>query len=492
MEGFLTLSPERVLGAMRRVENVRVWVIGDIMLDEYVSGTVSRVSPEAPVPVVHVRQRSHRVGGAANVAHQAVALGARAHLCGVVGCDEAGEALLRTCSDLGVDAGAVVSLEDRPTTRKLRVIAQNQQMLRLDWEEASPVSESVVSDALDRLRQGPTPQVVILSDYAKGVLSEGIVRRVIDTARRMGVPVIVDPKARDLARYEGASVVTPNLRELEVAVGASLHGAPDEAIAEAAQQILRKASFGAILVTLGERGLMLVSSEGRVDTVGTLAREVYDVTGAGDTVVAALAVAGAAGLSLSDAARFANAAAGVVVGKFGTATARADEVARVLGERSASRILEPSELREYVAWWRLQGKRIVFTNGCYDLLHSGHLMLLRKAAEEGDVLVVGINSDASVGRLKGPGRPVVRERDRAELVRALQGVDAVTLFDEDTPLELIKRIEPDVLVKGGDYTPEQVIGRELVEARGGCVRIVPLVPGLSTTELVRRIRDRDD
>ena len=485
------LRPGRVLSALRRVEDVRVWTIGDVMLDEYVAGTVSRISPEAPVPVVHVAERSYRVGGAANVAHQVVALGAHAHLCGVVGRDGAGDDLLSTCGRIGVGVEAVARLPERPTTRKVRVLAQHQQMLRLDWESSAPVPDGDLLPAWDRLRGGSRPHVIVLSDYAKGVLSAPIVRRVIAWGREANVPVIVDPKARDLSKYDGAFLVTPNLRELEMATGLSLQGASDEVIADAARGLLKHVSLGALLVTLGERGLMLVHNDGRVDAVATMAREVFDVTGAGDTVVAALAVAGATGLSLPDAARFANAAAGVVVGKVGTAVATISEIARVLGAAPVDGILDRQQLREQVAWWRIQGKKIAFTNGCYDLLHAGHLSLLREAASAADVLIVALNSDASVARIKGPGRPVVGERDRAELIRALHCVSAVTLFDEDTPLELIEAIEPDVLVKGGDYTLEQVVGRDVVEARGGVVRLIPLVPGRSTTELVRRIRDSD-
>jgi D-beta-D-heptose 7-phosphate kinase/D-beta-D-heptose 1-phosphate adenosyltransferase len=486
-----TLDPDRVLRIFRRVEDLSVWVVGDVMLDEYIAGTVNRISPEAPVPVVHARERTFRIGGAANVAHQAVALGAKASLAGAIGRDRPGDELLEACGRVGIDVRAVVRADDRPTTRKVRVLAQHQQILRVDWEDPSPVREEDVLGALDALERGSAPQVVVLSDYAKGVLSTRVIRHVIDVSRKLNASVIVDPKTRDFARYAGASLVTPNLRELETAVGMSLQGAADSVIAQAARTVMARASLGALLVTLGERGMMLVTSDGHVDSIGTLAREVYDVTGAGDTVVAAMAVAIAAGLPLAEAARFANAAAGVVVGKLGTATAHASEVARVLGGRTVDHVLDVKELREQIAWWRLQGKKIVFTNGCYDLLHAGHLSLLQLAAQEGDVLVVGLNSDASVARLKGPGRPVVNERERAEIIRSIRGVDAVSIFDQDTPLELIEAVEPDVLVKGGDYTPEQVVGREFVEARGGVIRLIPLVPGSSTTDIVRRIRSRD-
>jgi D-beta-D-heptose 7-phosphate kinase/D-beta-D-heptose 1-phosphate adenosyltransferase len=487
-----SLRPERVLASLKQARHRRVWVVGDLMMDEYVEGDVGRVSPEAPVPVVHVRRTFHRLGGAANVAHGVTVLGASASLCGAIGDDDAGDMLLSMCTQAGIGTDAVLKSRLRPTTRKVRVLAQNQQVLRLDWETKEPFADDELGASVNRLSAGGPPNAVILSDYAKGFLTRETIARVIQMARAADAPVIIDPKSRDLSRYAGASLLTPNLSELELACGEALHGASDARIEAAARSALRDVDIGALLVTLGERGMMLVPRNGKADTVRTVARDVYDVTGAGDTVVAVLAVGLAAGLRLSEAARLSNAAAGVVVGKLGTSTAGPSEIASALALHRADKVLERDEIKEQVAWWRLQGKRVVFTNGCYDLVHSGHIALLREASRLGDVLVVALNTDASVARLKGPSRPILNERDRLDHLAALECVDAVTLFDEDTPLELIRELVPDVLVKGGDYRLHEIVGADVVEAAGGTVRTIPLVHGRSTSEMIRRIRHSDE
>jgi D-beta-D-heptose 7-phosphate kinase/D-beta-D-heptose 1-phosphate adenosyltransferase len=486
-------SPERlrsnqILSLHRAADGLAIWIVGDIMIDEYVEGEVGRVSPEAPVPVVHVERSFCRLGGSANVAHGAAVLGARVSLCGSIGDDSTGDTLLSLCADAGLDVRAIARLPNRPTTRKLRAMARHQQMLRLDWETTKPPESASMRGALDQLESGPPPRAVVVSDYAKGLISPDVLSRVFAVAHSAGAPVIVDPKCRDFARYAGATVITPNLAELEAASGEPLARAHPDVIERTARHLVERAGVGSILVTLGERGMMLVTLDGEADMIPTLAQEVFDVTGAGDTVVAALAVAVAAGWSQSDAARFANAAAGVVVGKVGTATATWSEIAGVLATQPQDKLFERDALREQIAWWKLQGKSIVFTNGCYDILHAGHISLLQQAADAGDVLVLGLNSDASVARLKGPSRPVVGERDRARLLGALECVDAITIFEEDTPIELLRAILPNVLVKGGDYVIDDVVGRDIVEANGGSVSIIPLVRGLSTSTLVQRIR----
>jgi D-beta-D-heptose 7-phosphate kinase/D-beta-D-heptose 1-phosphate adenosyltransferase len=479
---------DRVLSVLRRTEGLHVWVVGDVMLDEYFEGDVARISPEAPVQIVQVERVYHRLGGAANVAHGVVALGARAVLCGAIGEDAPGGVLADLCGRVGIATSALLRLGDRPTTRKARVLAQHQQILRLDWEKRAPVQEADVARALRSLDSGDPPHAVILSDYAKGFLSPGLLRGVLDRARDLGVPVVVDPKSSDFSRYAGATVITPNLRELEVAVGRSFEGVSATEIERSARDLLGSLGIRALVVTMGARGMLLVPSDGAADAIHTLARDVFDVTGAGDTVVATLAVALAARMALGDAARLANAAAGVVVGKVGTATASPVEIATALAGGRRTKVLDLDELRERVAWWRLQNKKLVFTNGCYDIVHAGHLKLLREAAAQGDVLIVAVNSDASVARLKGPDRPLIAERERAELLAALECVDAVVVFGEDTPLELIQQVLPDVLVKGADYEVAAVIGRDVVERHGGVVKLVQLVPEHSTSQLVRRIR----
>jgi D-beta-D-heptose 7-phosphate kinase/D-beta-D-heptose 1-phosphate adenosyltransferase len=477
-----------LIAVLDRFPDLNVWVIGDLMLDEYVVGAVDRISPEAPVPVVRVRETEQRLGGAANVARQVAALGAKVTLGGAVGVDEAGNALLDLCRAAGIDTRAVIRRAGCRTTRKLRVLGHSQQLLRLDWEDAEACTPHEVSDLLGRLGTGAVPDAVILSDYAKGVLT----RDLIDAVTRVsgGVPVVVDPKTRNFDLYRGATTITPNLRELEAAAGEPLDPNDTHAIASKARSVARAAGVPSIVVTLGERGMLVVPGEGAESVVPAARREVYDVTGAGDTAIAVLTLSLAAKALLVDAARIANAAAGVSVGHVGAVAVDPSGIRNALADHPENKVLERSELAGRCASWRLAGKRIVFTNGCFDLLHSGHLSLLSAAAAQGDVLVLAINSDASVRRLKGPERPLVAQAERAALLAALSFVDAVTIFEEDTPLEALHAVRPHVLVKGQDYRPDQVVGREFVESIGGRVALIPLVPDKSTSALVERIRGR--
>ncbi|HEY2590683.1 MAG TPA: D-glycero-beta-D-manno-heptose 1-phosphate adenylyltransferase [Steroidobacteraceae bacterium] len=478
-----------LLEILERLAGVHVWVIGDVMLDEYVSGAVDRISPEAPVPIVRVRETEFRLGGAANVARQAAALGARVSLAGAVGRDAAGEQLLALCASSGIDTRAMVKLPDRATTRKLRVLGHSQQLLRLDWEDASPCAPEAIEHAIRQLAAGAPPGVIILSDYAKGVLTPETIAAAL--ARRGSAPVVVDPKHRDFKRYRGATAVTPNLRELETAAGEALDVENTVAIESAARRMARSAALEALVVTLGSRGMLVVPAEGAAVWVPAEKRDVYDVTGAGDTAIAVLAVALAAGAPLSAAAQIANSAAGVAVGQVGAVAVEPGRIRDALAARPDGKVLRRDELTARAASWRLAGKQIVFTNGCFDLLHSGHLALLEHAARLGDVLVLAINSDASVRRLKGPERPLVPQAERAALLAALSFVDAVAIFDDDTPLQTLEAVRPHVLVKGADYRPDQIVGRELVEGYGGRVAVVPLVPDKSTSALVERIRGKE-
>ena len=478
-----------LLEILERLAGVHVWVIGDVMLDEYVSGEVDRISPEAPVPIVRVRETEFRLGGAANVARQAAALGARVSLAGAVGHDASGERLLELCASSGIDTRAVVNLPGRATTRKLRVLGHSQQLLRLDWEDAIPCEPPAIERAIGQLATGAPPGVIILSDYAKGVLTPETIAAAL--ALRGSAPVVVDPKHRDFERYRGATAVTPNLRELEIAAGVALDAEDTGAIESAARRIARSASLEALVVTLGSRGMLVVPAEGIAVWVPAEKRDVYDVTGAGDTAIAVLAVALAAGAPLSAAAQIANTAAGVAVGQVGAVAVEPGRLRDALAARPEGKVLRREELAARAASWRMSGKRIVFTNGCFDLLHSGHLALLEHAARLGDVLVLAINSDASVRRLKGPERPLVPQTERAALLAALSFVDAVAIFDEDTPLQTLEAVRPHVLVKGADYRPDQIVGRELVEGYGGRVAVVPLIPDKSTSALVERIRGKE-
>jgi len=479
---------QSLLEILERLAGVRVWVVGDLMLDEYVSGAVDRISPEAPVPVVRVRETEFRLGGAANVARQVATLGARVSLAGMIGGDDAGERLLGLCESAGIDTRAMVKLSDRATTRKLRVLGHSQQLLRLDWEDANPCAPAAIARAIGELTTGPSPDAIILSDYAKGVLTPQSIDAVLEL--RGSAPVIVDPKHRDFSRYRGATAVTPNLRELEMAAGEPLDPEDLGTIESAARRLARSAGLEALVVTLGARGMLVVPAMGPCVSIPAEKREVYDVTGAGDTAIAVLAAALGAGASLSAAAQIANSAAGVAVGQVGAVAVEPGRIRDALAARPDGKVLRRHELAARAASWRVTGKKIVFTNGCFDLLHSGHLALLEHAARLGDVLVLAINSDASVRRLKGPERPLVPQAERAALLAALSFVDAVSIFDEDTPLETLEAVRPHILVKGADYRPDQIVGRELVEGYGGRVAVVPLVPEKSTSALVERIRGK--
>jgi len=469
-----------------RFADLNIWVIGDLMLDEYVTGTVERISPEAPVPVVRAQTTEHRLGGAANVARQIAMLGARVSLAGICGEDAPGEELLRLCSAAAIDTRAVLKLSGRHTTRKLRVVSHSQQLLRLDWEDIQPCAANVTLQLLEKLDSGEPPAAIILSDYAKGVLTPETLAAMLRS--RSTIPRVVDPKHRDFARYRGATTVTPNLHELEVACGRTLPVEDTAAIAAAARSVMANAGLESMVVTLGSRGMLVVPHDAPEVAVPAMRHEVYDVTGAGHTAIAVLTLALAAQAPLIEAAQLANAAAGVSVCQVGAVAVSAASIRDALAAHPDGKLLSRQELAARAATWRSEGKRIVFSNGCFDLLHAGHLSLLSHASKLGDVLVLAINSDASVRRLKGPERPLVPQAERAALLAALTFVDAVTIFEEDTPLAVLQTIKPHVLVKGGDYQPSEVIGRELVEAAGGRVVIVPLTPEKSTSSLVARIR----
>jgi D-beta-D-heptose 7-phosphate kinase / D-beta-D-heptose 1-phosphate adenosyltransferase len=485
-EAGRTGNVRALLAVLERCRGLDVWVVGDLMLDEYLMGDVERISPEAPVAVVRVRDSENRLGGAGNVARQAAALGARVSLAGITGDDAAGHDLLRLCSAADIDTRAVVKLPGRRTTRKLRVLGQSQQLLRLDWEDAVACAREATVRLVSRLAEAGRPDAIILSDYAKGVLTPETIAAV--AGLRGAAPIVVDPKHRDFTRYRGATTVTPNLRELEAAAGQVLDADDTVAIAAATRPLMAAAGLESMVVTLGSRGMLVVARGEPEVAVAGIRREVYDVTGAGDTAIAVLALSLGAQAPLLAAAQLANAAAGVAVGHVGAAAVDAASIRDALSARPDSKILSREDLAARAATWRMSGRRIVFTNGCFDLLHAGHLSLLEHAARLGNALVLAINSDASVRRLKGADRPLVPQAERAALLAALSFVDAVTIFDEDTPLEALRVVRPNVLVKGGDYEAAQVVGREFVESAGGRVEIVPLTPERSTSSLVEHIR----
>ncbi|MCC6889568.1 MAG: D-glycero-beta-D-manno-heptose-7-phosphate kinase [Hyphomicrobiales bacterium] len=477
---------------LAKFDGVTVLCVGDLMLDHFVYGEVSRVSPEAPSLVIAVRREEQLLGGAGNVARGVAALGARCIFVGVIGEDESGRVLTRSFADRYGEAIETHLLVDpsRPTTRKVRFVSDQHSthLLRADWEQSAPLRPDI-HEALIRacLLALPRADAVVLSDYAKGVLSPALIRVVIDKARALGKPVIVDPKGKDFAIYRGATLVTPNRSELAEATRRSVHG--DAEVADAASELTAIVGGAGILVTRSEEGLTLYTEAAGGIHIPAYPVKVRDVSGAGDTVAATMAVMVAAGAGFETAARAANAAAAVVVGKRGTSSASAAELrSRLLPPASlaaeAKVIFDWTLLDERLAAWR--GLRIGFTNGCFDLLHPGHVKLMTQARAVCDRLIVGLNSDASVRRLKGPARPVQNEQARAEVLAALEAVDLVVIFEQNTPIELIKRIRPSVLVKGADYRLEEVVGRELVEASGGRVELVDLVPGYSTSALVKK------
>lgn len=470
-----------------RVSSLSIWVVGDIMLDEYAVGEASRISPEAPVPVVRIRQTESRLGGAANVARQVATLGGRVALAGLIGADGAGADILKLCADSGIDTRAVRPRPSGRTTRKLRGLARNQQLVRLDWEDTAPASVEDCDWMIERLQQGLTPDVIILSDYAKGAVTPALVGCIGKIAASVGARVVVDPKQRDFYVYRGASIITPNVHELEIAAGKTFDPEDTAAIAASAQSLAVDIGADALVVTRGGRGMLVTPAHGVRHAISARGRSLFDPTGAGDTVVAVLSTTLAAGATLVEAATIANAAAGITVGKVGAVSVSTDEIIRFLAGEGTHKILDRAELVTQMERWRNEGKRIVFTNGCFDLLHAGHLSLLHQASQHGDVLVVAINSDSSVQRLKGAERPLITEGERAAVLAALACVDVVTIFDEDSPLEVLQAVRPDILVKGRDYRIEQVVGRDLVESTGGSVILVPLLPGKSTTALIERI-----
>lgn len=471
--------------------SLQVLVVGDVMIDRYIVGDVERISPEAPVPVLRQAREYARPGGAANVAMNLAGLGLRTTLAGFVGSDAAASELYATLQEAGVDRSALVQAS-LPTIAKTRVVSRTQQLLRIDVESRERHTDADTS----RLQKAAVAAVagadaVVLSDYAKGALTEPLCHAVIQAARAKGIPILADPKARDLAKYAGATTVCPNLNELSMATGVDAHAT--EPLLQAGRDLLAGLQIDFLTVTMSERGIHVLRPGGVDEEYRSpaRAREVFDVSGAGDTVIATLAASLAAGLTVEAAVELSNVAAGIVVAKLGTVPVAAHEIVSELtvssGVTSANKVLDAERAVERVREWRASGETIVFTNGCFDLLHIGHVTLLEDCRRFGSKLVVGMNTDRSVSCLKGPSRPIVGERERTRVMAALGAVDLVVLFDEETPLSLIRGMQPDVLVKGGDYTVDTVVGHQEVMAAGGRVEIVPTVPGFSTSNIVKKM-----
>ena len=477
------------------LKGARILCVGDLMLDRFVYGAVERISPEAPVPVLRIKSERAMLGGAGNVVRNLVAMGADCCFVSLLGRDSPGREVMGLLAAEAAVESHVLTENDRPTTIKTRFVAGAQQVLRADHETAEFISGETESQIIARAEADlDQAKALILSDYGKGVLSDRVIHQLIARARDAGVAVVVDPKGNDFSRYRGATVVTPNRRELGIASDMPVNSVTE--VEAAARALVAHTGIAHVLVTLSQDGMMLVSQgEAPIHAVAATAREVFDVSGAGDTVVATLAAALAAGLDLPAAVHLANAAAGVVVAKMGTAVASAEELASaLLGTYFTNgdvKILAQSELSQKLTEWRRQGLKIGFTNGCFDLLHPGHISLFKQARAACDRLIVGLNSDASVQRLKGPSRPLNDQASRTVVLAALSHIDAVTVFDEDTPAELIAMVMPDVLIKGADYSIDQVVGADVVQAAGGSVLLARLEGGHSTTKTVAKITAKD-
>lgn len=486
----------QLIPIVERFAGTRVLLVGDFMLDQYVFGDAERISPEAPVPVLRIIDRQDRVGGAGSVALNLATLGATASCCGMIGHDASGELVLKLLNEAGVQTEGLIPVEDRPTITKTRMVGlaehrHRQQILRVDDEIVRPPDANDSNRLLTFAKAAVAEvDVICLEDYAKGVLMPRFCQQVIAAARRAGKPVLVDPgRLSDWSRYEGATAMTPNRAELEMGVGRALTDAEVPAVA---QELVGQLKLDALVVTLGRDGALLVRADGSEQRFPTRPRAVYDNTGAGDAVLAMTAVALAAGAKLEEAVPLANVAGGLEVSKFGCVPITREEVLddlRQTGRAGRSKVRTQTELVPELEARRARGETVVFTNGCFDILHPGHIELLEQSKAQGSLLVVGINSDASVREQgKGDDRPIRNQDDRARMLAALEAVDYVTFFDEQTPADVIETVAPDILIKGSDWANKGVVGREFVESRGGRVVLVDLVSGYSTTAELEKIR----
>jgi len=486
---------EDLLNAVTNLGSPIILVVGDFMLDVYVYGDAARISPEAPVPVLKVTRTEYRCGGAASVAVDLAALGAQGVCIGLIGDDPNGQILLEKLQQSSVDITDLTKTADRPTTTKQRLIglAQHrhpQQLIRTDYESTTPLSAEQRRQILHRYqRRLSSADAICLQDYNKGLLDPDLCKEMIRLARQAGKKVLVDPAVTDnYTKYTGATVLTPNRKEASVAVGSPIND--QTTAAKAAERLLHSLQLEAVVITLDKEGAYLRSAHDDL-LIPTRPRSVYDVTGAGDMVLATLAVAVAAGLDYRSAVHLANLAGGIEVEKFGTATVTVDEIIHELvteHHRQSGKLRSRAALVKELAWHRKQNHTIVFTNGCFDVIHRGHIEYLKFCKQQGDIVVVGLNSDKSVKTIKGPDRPINNQTDRAAVLDSLESVDYITIFDEPTPIDLIKQVRPDILVKGQDWAQKGVVGREFVESYGGKVLLAPLVPGKSSTSTIQKIK----
>ncbi|PLX74818.1 MAG: bifunctional heptose 7-phosphate kinase/heptose 1-phosphate adenyltransferase [Desulfuromonas sp.] len=477
---------------IEKLPKLRTLVVGDLMLDEYLWGSVERISPEAPVQVVDLKRSDLRLGGAGNVVNNLRALGCQVQVASVIGADENADLLRNRLAFRELNDQGVLTENNRLTSRKTRILANNQQIVRVDSESRESISNASAKRLIDFIKKmSKEVDLILISDYQKGVLTDDVLVETIQLGRKNGIPVIVDPKGEDFSKYRGATLLTPNRKELKIASGSGLD--TEDEVRRIGQSLVGELQLEYLALTRSEEGISVFSKDAAVVHLPAEAREVYDVTGAGDTVMAILGVGLALGLSIADSAWMANIAAGIVVGKVGASTVTPDEILAVAGKHHAdsdSKIKNLPLLLDALDRERKAGRKIVFTNGCFDLLHVGHVKYLQKARKLGDCLVLGLNSDDSIRRLKGPNRPLICEKERAHILAALDCIDHVVLFDEDTPYDLISTIKPDVLAKGEDYVIEDVVGRDVVESYGGRVELVRFEEGKSTTNIIKKILDQ--
>lgn len=465
-----------------RFDNSRILVFGDVMLDRYWHGSTERISAEAPIPVVDIQTIEDRLGGAANVALNVASLGGLAGLIGAIGDDESGSILRLKLATAGIDDG-LIAVKDRPTITKFRIVSRKQQLVRADFESTEPVNPQVFTSVLnDKLEQY---DILVLSDYDKGALSEP--QEAIRLALKLNKPILVDPKFKDFSAYAGATLVKPNQGEFSRAIGS---WSTEQEMVEKARVMMGNLGFSSMLITRGSHGMTLVPKDQPELHLPARSREVFDVSGAGDTVIATLAASLAAGETLNDAVQLCNIAAGIVVTKMGTASVSGPELRLEVAEQKASAkgVMTSEQLASAVREAQADGQKVVFTNGCFDILHAGHVEYLAEARQKGDRLIVAINDDDGVRRLKGEGRPINNLERRQTMLAGLEAVDWVVSFAEDTPENLLTKLKPDVLVKGGDYSVGEVVGAEIVTAYGGEVSVLKLVDGLSTTSLAEKIK----
>lgn len=474
-----------------KFDQCRLLVIGDLMLDEYLWGEVDRISPEAPVQVVSIQKEEFTLGGAGNVVNNVVALGAKVSVAGVIGTGRNGQLLLKRFKELGVDTGGIIQELDRPTTQKTRIIAANQHVLRIDRETKQDILASTFDDLLRFIEKKiPDVDTVLISDYGKGLITESLLSQVITSAKKHKKMTIVDPKGLDFSKYSGVSLLTPNKKEAALASGVEI--IDESSLEKAANHIFKNVGLDKLLITCGKDGMVLFEKDKEPFRVRAEARQVFDVSGAGDTVLAVLGVAVASGTAIQDSVAIANTAAGIVVGKVGTATVSRPELLSAMKTEDnglPAKYKDLSELPALIKDLKNKEKQLILTNGCFDLLHAGHIMLFSASKQLGDILIVAIDDDESVKTLKGPGRPVIKARERCRILSALDAVDYVVVFSSNELNELIEIIQPDVLTKGSNYKSKEVFGRELVEKYGGRVELISVTEDISSTSIINNIKN---